>query len=278
MEVSVCAGRQKPAFALVSRWYNERETMEFNVCLDQFEGPLDLMLHLVKTSRLDLFELNLDILAGQYVAYIHQALSLALDVSSEYLVEFTSLMEYKSRRLLPRSSEQPDDSYQEDPAEQLARRLREYESAKAQSHQLKTLYEQRAMKLDRPASALIETWQRAWQSALPDHLDLAQLSRAMERVWRRYQILQPYETSVEIKELSVEERMQQILVLPVCAKAQPFVFERLLDDVSTLRAAVVTFLALLELVHAGHLGVHVDEEQETIWIQALNTKTQTSTR
>lgn len=98
--------------------------MEFNVNLEQFEGPLDLMLHLVHEQKLDLFELNLEILATQYVKYIREAMQIGLDVSSEYLVEFCGLMEYKSKRLLPKKEvENTEDNYQEDPAKIMANAL-----------------------------------------------------------------------------------------------------------------------------------------------------------
>ncbi len=241
--------------------------MEFNVCLDQFEGPLDLMLHLVRTSKLDLFELNLDILAGQYVAYIRQALDLALDVSSEYLVEFTSLMEYKSKKLLPRNEDVQEDTYQEDPAKALARRLREYEQCKKEAQALEQLEAVRRKKLEREPASLIETWAKQAPEPVKMDLPVSVLVKAFERVIRRYSILQPYETSVEIRELSVEERMDQIAKLPAVHQNEPFLFERLLEDVFTLREAVVTFLALLELVHSGVLFVRANLDEGEIWIQ-----------
>lgn len=245
-------------------------SMEFNVNLEEFEGPLDLMLHLVHTSKLDLFSLNLDVLAGQYLAYIRQALDKGLDVSSEYLVEFTSLMEYKSRKLLPRRQDLTSpDGYQEDPAEQMAKRLQEYERCKQQASLLSALHQRRQNHIDRDPASLIEQW--AASSSLPSsfkmHLKTADLQKAFERVMRRYQILQPYETRMEVRELSVEERIDQILNLPVFG-SEPFRFEELLKDTKTLHEAVVTFLALLDLVHEGKASVYLTEEDE-IWIQKL---------
>ncbi len=244
--------------------------MEFNVNLEEFEGPLDLMLHLVHTSKLDLFSLNLDILAGQYLAYIRQALDRGLDVSSEYLVEFTSLMEYKSRKLLPKREEiSTPDGYEEDPADQMARRLLEYERCKKQAMLLDQLHARRQSRIDRDPASLIEQWSASIQPDFTAHLHLktADLQKAFERVMRRYQILRPYQTKMEVRELSVEERIEQILALPVFG-FEPFCFEELLKDTKTLHEAVVTFLALLDLVHEGKASVYLDEEEE-IWIQKL---------
>ena len=246
--------------------------MEFNVSLDQFEGPLDLMLHLVHTNKLDLFELKLDVLATQYIAYIRHALDKGLDVSSEYLVEFTSLMEYKSRKLLPKKQEieVEEDSYQEDPAQAMARRLQEYEKCKQEAAMLARLHEIRQSQFDRAPASLIDEWSAHPDPSVKLHLKSADLQKAFERLMRRYAILKPYETQVEVKELSVEERMEQILEMDVFSTT-PFPFERLLDDTKTLHEVVVTFLAVLELVHDGLAAVYCNEEEE-IWIQKVSLK------
>ncbi|MBF0579731.1 segregation/condensation protein A [Erysipelotrichaceae bacterium RD49] len=242
--------------------------MEFNVSLDQFEGPLDLMLHLVHTHKLDLFELKLDVLASQYIAYIRQALAKGLDVSSEYLVEFTALMEYKSRKLLPKKQEvEVEDTYEEDPALTMARRLQEYEKCKQEAALLAKLHEARQSQIDRAPASLIDQWAAREDLTIKLHLKSADLQKAFERVMRRYAILKPYQTQVEVKELSVEERMAQILAMDF-KKQAPFQFEDLLADVQTMHEVVVTFLAVLELVHDGQAVVHCNEQEE-IWIQLL---------
>lgn len=237
--------------------------MEFRVSLESFEGPLDLMLHLVRSNKLDLFSLNLDVLAAQYIAYIHDALDLGLDVSSEYLIELSTLLEYKSRKLLPRKPAPADDpgTYLEDPAEQIARRLREYQSCKLLAHQLEQLAAARERRIEREASSRIEAWQKTTieegtLSIAPDAL-----SRAFIRALRRHRLLSPWQTKVEVKELSVEERMVQILANEKFT-AEPVLFDVLLEDVSTLHEAIVTFLALLELIHEGSASAKVIECEE----------------
>lgn len=239
--------------------------MEFKVCLDQFEGPLDLMLHLVRSSQLDLFELNLDVLASQYCAYIHEALKQALDVSSEYLVEFSSLLEYKSKKLLPKPciEDGPESTYEEDPAEQLGRRLREYEKCKAEAEVLARLYEKREKRLSREPSSQIDEWASMVSDETPLTIAPNALASAFLRVLRRHQLLQPYQTKVEVKELSVEERMAQILNMEIFTPT-PFRFEQLLDKVTTLHEAIVTFLAVLELVHEGSAAVFLQEKDEIV--------------
>ena len=255
--------------------------MEFTVSLESFEGPLDLMLHLVRTSKLDLFDLHLDLLAGQYIAYIHKAMDQGLDVSSEYLVEFTTLLEYKSRKLLPRKQEvrsEDGQTYVEDPAEQIARRLQEYEKLQKLSAKIEQLGKARAMQIGREPSSRIDEWQKTTIENGELSMSADALSRAFIRVLRRHRLLSPWQTKVEVKELSVEERMEQILAFEFFNE-KPFRFERLFEDVVSLHEAVVTFLALLELIHEGTAsaqsieadGVLEGEEQgkEEVWIQRI---------
>ena len=88
--------------------------MEFKVTIDQFEGPLDLMLHLIKENKLDLFDLDMLVLANQYIDFIHQMKDLHLEIASEYLSELASLLEYKSRKLLPREEVVVEEEYEEE--------------------------------------------------------------------------------------------------------------------------------------------------------------------
>ena len=101
--------------------------MSFLANIEQFEGPLDLMLHLIKEQELDIFDLDLDILTKQYLLYIEEMENLELEVESEYLVELATLVEYKSKKLLPKDESKIEDEYEEDPKERLFRRLLEYQ-------------------------------------------------------------------------------------------------------------------------------------------------------
>ena len=99
--------------------------MDFKVTIDQFEGPLDLMLHLIKENKLDLFDLDIDVLTGQYLIYLDSMDQLHLEIASEYLVELATLIEYKSKRLLPKDESVLDEDLEEDPKDRLVRRLLE---------------------------------------------------------------------------------------------------------------------------------------------------------
>ena len=121
------------------------DSMDFLITLDQFEGPLDLMLHLIKENKLDLFDLDMNVLATQYIEYIHTMQNMHLEVASEYLSELASLIAYKSKKLLPRETVEVIEEYEEDQRDQLVARLLEYQRYKEVSLALKDGYDQRQL-------------------------------------------------------------------------------------------------------------------------------------
>ena len=132
--------------------------MEFFVTIEQFEGPLDLMLHLIKEKELDLFDLDVNILTAQYIEYLHAMESMRLDIASEYLVELATLIEYKSKKLLPNVEAELDDNYQQQQEVDLVNRLIEYKKYKEVTAALDELYQQRSLKFDKPQSEIVNQW------------------------------------------------------------------------------------------------------------------------
>lgn len=241
--------------------------MEFKVSLDQFEGPLDLMLHLVMKNKLDLFDLNLDILASQYLQYIQQASSLSLEISSEYLVECAALMEYKSRRLLPKKEIEEEDNFEEDQRALLQARLLEYQRCKEQAAALAAMHEERIQHMDRDPASLIEEWSKP-VTETEFHESPAVLARAMNRLLKRQRILSPWQTMVEVKEISVEQRMEELQAMDSITD-QAIAFFDLFTEQDSLHLMIVTFLAVLELVHSGIFEAREDEEG-VVWIRRRN--------
>lgn len=249
--------------------YNHAEVIDlgFNVNITQFEGPLDLMLHLIKEHELDLFDLDISILADQYLQYLNQMDHLHLELESEYLVELATLIEYKSHRLLPKDDSKLDAEYEEDPKERLVRRLIEYQQFKEVSAALNDLHQERQLHLSRPLSLESEQWS---QSESYEQLDgnPYDLVKAMMKCLRRAQLSKPIETRYTKKELSVDDRKLQITArLRVLPKT--FTFENLLEDCESMHESIVTFLAVLELAKNQILFFTVDDH-DTIWFERGN--------
>lgn len=233
--------------------------MKFTVTIDQFEGPLDLMLHLIKENKLDLFDLDMNVLTTQYIEFIHQMKDLHLEIASEYLSELASLIEYKSKKLLPREEVQVEEEYEEDQRTKLVARLVEYQKYKEISEKLRIDYENRQKHFTRPVSPLVEQWSIPIESDTLENQTPYELLKAMNRVLQRMILLKPYETKVTIKELSVEERLEQIKER-LKDSNNTISFETLCDDCSSLHMVIVTFLSILDLIHQKWLDFTIDSE------------------
>lgn len=233
--------------------------MKFTVTIDQFEGPLDLMLHLIKENKLDLFDLDMNVLTTQYIEFIHQMKDLHLEIASEYLNELASLIEYKSKKLLPREEVQVEEEYEEDQRTKLVARLVEYQKYKEISEKLRIDYENRQKHFTRPVSPLVEQWSIPIESDTLENQSPYELLKAMNRVLQRMILLKPYETKVTIKELSVEERLEQIKER-LKDSNDMILFETLCDDCSSLHMVIVTFLSILDLIHQKWLDFTIDSE------------------
>lgn len=233
--------------------------MKFTVTIDQFEGPLDLMLHLIKENKLDLFDLDMNVLTTQYIEFIHQMKDLHLEIASEYLSELASLIEYKSKKLLPREEVQVEEEYEEDQRTKLIARLVEYQKYKEISEKLRTDYENRQKHFTRPVSPLVEQWSIPIESDTLENQSPYELLKAMNRVLQRMILLKPYETKVTIKELSVEERLEQIKER-LKDSNDTILFETLCADCSSLHMVIVTFLSILDLIHQKWLDFTIDSE------------------
>ena len=228
----------------------------FTVSIQQFEGPLDLMLHLIKEKKLDLFDLNLDILADQYIAYINSMEDMHLEIASEYLSEFASLIEYKSKKLLPRDTSELEDNYEEDTKDQLVRRLLEYQRFKEVSEQFNVLANERLLHYDKPQSEITYQWMKELKDSFVDtHGNPVDLIKAMNHCIRRYKIMQPLQMKVAKKELSVEERTIQIKAMVL---ELPNVFSLFdLCKNEDMHVVIVTFLSVLDLLRQGFFDCEV---------------------
>lgn len=238
--------------------------MGFNVETTKFDGPLDLMLHLIKEQKLDIFDLDMEILTNQYIDYLQNMEKLELEIESEYLVELATLIEYKSKKLLPKKVDELEDEYEEDPKERIVRRLLEYQKYKEVSNILFESFNQRQEQFAKPLSLdLLNT------NNLVDEQKLEgnpyDLLRAMTKVLRRMQLSKPAPTKFTAKEISTEERILEIKAR-LSSLPKTFNFENLVSDCHNVHEVIVTFLAVLDMAKDHYLVFSVDNEEE-IWFK-----------
>jgi segregation and condensation protein A len=223
----------------------------FRVALPNFEGPLDLLLHLIKEHRLDIFDIPLALVTEKYLEHLERMREINLDIAGEFLVMAATLAHLKSRMLLPRqdTAEQATDAVTElqqedagDPRAELVRRLLEYQKYKDAAEQL-------AMQdiLDRdvfPRRVPVEAVPIPEEEVGLQEFSVLKLIEALDRVLERLTPKLQHEVVREKVSLS-----EAILRIAERLRAQaPCTFESLFDEQRTRQEVVITFLAILEMV------------------------------
>jgi segregation and condensation protein A len=207
------------------------------VFLEAFEGPLDLLLYLIRRQNIDILEIPVAEITKQYMGYVELMKVVRLELAAEYLVMAAMLAEIKSRMLLPRQAEDEDEEH--DPRAELIRRLQEYERFKQAAEDIDSL--SRVGRDTQIASAEVPPVQN--RRAHPE-VDMQELLLALSEVLRRADMFESHQVTREI--LSTRERMAEVLDR---LKGQAFVpFVSLFTAAEGKLGVVVTFMAVLELV------------------------------
>ncbi|HEY1306593.1 MAG TPA: segregation/condensation protein A [Vicinamibacterales bacterium] len=216
----------------------------YQVKLDTFEGPLDLLLHLIRTNEVNIYDIPIALITEQYLGYITLMQDLNLDVAGEFLVMASTLIHIKSRMLLPRADPaQIDGGPEEDPREALVRRLLEHQKYKAAAgllHERETL---RGAQFMRPDSRVADAAGDDYEPELEVDLFslLAAFKGVLERANRRPRMVLPPE------QIPIEDRIEQLLGR--LSETEACGFEDLFSDGDGSRPfMIVTFLAMLEMI------------------------------
>ena len=227
------------------------------VILEAFEGPLDLLLYLIRRQNLDILEIDVAEITRQYLGYIELMASIQLELAAEYLVMAAMLAEIKSRMLLPR--QQSDEEDEEDPRAELIKRLQEYERFKQAAEDIDEL--PRMGRDIHRASA--EAPDRDQQRPHPD-VDIKELVTALADVLKRSEMFESHQ--VEMEKLSTRERMSQVMENLRDNQFVPFVALFTLEEGRL--GVVVTFLAVMELIKESLVEIVQSESFGPIHVKA----------
>ncbi|MFC0559785.1 segregation/condensation protein A [Halalkalibacter alkalisediminis] len=223
----------------------------YSVKLDLFEGPLDLLLHLINEAEVDIYDIPVAVITDQYLTYIHAMQELELDVASEYLVMAATLLAIKSKMLLPKQEEELFDEdwemEEEDPREELIFKLVEYRKYKEAATELKEKEQERSLVHTRPPEDLepFITDEERRDIAIQG-VSLFDMLSAYQKLLKRKELKAPRTTTVKSQEYSIEERMQE--VLSELDRFKGFCRFYDLFPVPDRGHVVVSFLAILELM------------------------------
>lgn len=238
----------------------------YEVKLDQFEGPLDLLLHLVQQYEIDIYDVPLVEVIDQYTDFIHTMQFLELNIASEYLVMAATLIALKSQMLLPKQhiQQDDDDEYIEDPEEELMQRLIRYRKYKEAAEQLKDKDDHQIY--TRPTSLL--KYSDKDEPVKRGNVSVYDMIGAISRMIQRKQWSAPLETRVTRVEIPIEQRMEEIIDL-IEHSEQRISFDSLFIYHSRSHI-VVTFIAILELMMENAIYCQQENNFESIYIYSAN--------
>jgi segregation and condensation protein A len=230
------------------------------VFLEAFEGPLDLLLYLIRRQNIDILDINIAEITEQYIAYVELMEAAQFELAAEYLVMAAMLAEIKSRFLLPRMEEDEED--EEDPRAQLIRRLQEYERYRDAAEQIDEM--PRLHRDFHLATAEIPVLDK--EVPLPE-VDLQDILMAFADVLRRSDLKESHH--IQRQALSTREKMSQILLRISDQQFTPLT-SLILKDEGKL-GIVVTFLAVMELIKESLVELVQSEPFAPIHIKAIST-------
>jgi len=244
--------------------------MQYNVKIEAFEGPLDLLLHLINRLEIDIYDIPVAKITEQYLMYIHAMKEVQLDVASEYLVMAATLLAIKSKMLLPKHEEELDDEFEfehdEDPRNELVERLIEYKKFKEAASDLKSLEQERGLMYTKPPSDLTEYAKEIKTENTDLDISLYDMLGAFQKLLRRKKLQKPMSTKIARQEISIEKRMDEIIHFLKKSGTRTS-FNDLFPD-SDREHIVVTFLAILELIKRKEIDVQQEQNFAEIFMTA----------
>jgi segregation and condensation protein A len=233
----------------------------YQVQIEEFEGPLDLLLHLIKKNEVDIYNIPIAAITRQYLEYMELLKELNLDIAGEFLVMAATLLQIKSRMLLPVVSDE-EDGEPEDPRAELVRRLLEYQRYRDVSYLLSSRNllgrDVFARKFDSPEFAQLE------KTSEPIDVELFDLVEAFRRVLARVSVETFHDVVTD--GISIADRISEVLSLLYASKT--INFEALFSDLMTRDLLVVTFLSILELCKLNLIKITQPQSLGPIWLSS----------
>src|SRR5690625_486163 len=235
----------------------------YQVSLDVFEGPLDLLLHLINQLEIDIYDIPVAEITEQYMEYIQTMQHLELNIASEYLVMAATLLEIKSKMLLPaQESNDEFEEYEEDPREELMERLIEYRKYKEAAEDLKEKELDDQQIFTRPPVLFKELETKT--PIVRGELSIYDMLGALNKMFQRKKWNEPQDTRITRTEIPIEQRMEEVLIVVQESKSG-ISFERLFTYQSRSHI-VVTFIAILELMKVNKVFCRQANHFEPLYV------------
>lgn len=242
--------------------YLLNKEIDFNFELDAFDGPLDLLLYLIKKDEIDIYDIPIAEITRQYLGYLDANKELNLEVAGEFLYMAAMLIRIKAQMLIPKPE---DEEAWEDPRSELVKALLEYKKIKRISATLDDMAQTMKQRFPRREFS-------SWDISMPEpelmKVDINTLMLAFEDILQRAEI----ETSMEIESLEVTVEARKTYILSLFQSKSSSEFEELFSDDPRKIVLVVTLIALLDLVKDGILRIEQADRFSTIRVYAIEHK------
>ncbi len=235
-----------------------------NILIGDFEGPLDLLLHLIKKSKMEIFDVEISEITNQYINYIREMKELNLNIASEYLVMAAELVEMKSRKLIGNQEEETEEE-EVNPEEELKKRLIEYKKYKESTDVFRGLEDKRSAYYTK-APELLKNYSLD-KLENDGSVDVYDLLDAFQKLLERQKFNKPVNTKIARKELSVKERIAKIRDILKTSNRVKFV--DLFDNFSK-SYVVVTFLSVLEMAKNKEITLKQDNNFSDIYLERVD--------
>lgn len=237
----------------------------YNIKLPVFEGPLDLLLHLIRENKIDIYDIPISFITGRYLEYIEMMKELNLDIAGEFLVMAATLVQIKSRMLLP-ADEAAVEEQVEDPRLELVQRLLAYQTYKDAATILKEREDDASRLFGRPPAEEEVQDTEGPEQYLFD-VNIFDLLGAFRKMLDK---APPEVRSITRETLTVKDRM--LLITEMLERSESVRFEEVFRETFTKTQLIVTFLALLELLRLGLARAYQEKEFGHIWIIAVKSE------
>jgi segregation and condensation protein A len=223
---------------------NEEQTTDYAIKLDIFEGPLDLLLYLIKKNEIDIYNIPIALITEQYLHYLNMIKSLNLDLAGEYLVMAATLIHIKSKMLLPVPEEPSDEESEDDPRFELIKQLLEYQTFKEAAADLgkRPLLERDVFVRSAPLSAEIEKSDTEEEELI--EVSIFELIEAFHHIVSRIDNKELLE--IDLEKMSITDIIND--VMERLTREKNLTFDELIGETRSRRNVIYTFLAILELI------------------------------
>lgn len=238
--------------------------MTYNFHINDFEGPLDLLLHMVKASEMDIYEINIRNIIDEYLEFIHSLEEKNIDVASEYLVMASELIHLKSKLLINRKEEVEEESeFSFTSEEDLKNKLIEYERYKEITKNFQELEEKRSEVYTKLPENIKDYLPEA--KLTKGEFDVDDLLNAYMQYLNRLKLSKPLNTRITKKELSVDDKIKEIRTILNTRKRVNFI--ELFTEHPTKEYIVVTFLSILEMCKTNEITLTQEDNYSPIMIE-----------